>query len=268
MTLQRGENIRGWEGVTRDLATNNKERQAWQVSTLGLVLVVFVTGMVALLLSKSDIPVVAKALLTALALLGILVLMSGVYSTMVSRASARRSDGEPAAAAPSRPAPVQAAMAAPEPAVTPAPAPPPEPTPVAAAPEPTPPPEPAPAPAAPDPAPAAEAPPAPQPQMAAEIAPSEGTRPQALDGPRDGVGDDLTLIKGVGPALKKLCNSLGFWHFDQIAAWTDAEVAWVDDNLEGFKGRVSRDNWVAQAAELATGAETEFSQRVEDGKVY
>jgi len=46
---------------------------------------------------------------------------------------------------------------------------------------------------------------------------------------------------------------LGFFHFDQVATWTDEEVAWVDANLEGFKGRVTRDQWVAQAKELAKG---------------
>jgi predicted flap endonuclease-1-like 5' DNA nuclease len=76
-------------------------------------------------------------------------------------------------------------------------------------------------------------------------------RPVGLDGPRGGKPDDLKLIVGVGPKLEALCNRLGFWHFDQIAAWTPAEVAWVDDNLEGFKGRVTRDNWIAQARDLA-----------------
>jgi NADH-quinone oxidoreductase subunit E len=57
----------------------------------------------------------------------------------------------------------------------------------------------------------------------------------------------------VGPKLEKLCNKLGFYHFDQIAAWTADEVAWVDQNLEGFKGRVTRDNWVEQARLLASG---------------
>jgi NADH-quinone oxidoreductase subunit E len=76
-------------------------------------------------------------------------------------------------------------------------------------------------------------------------------RPGGLAAPRGGVPDDLTVIKGIGPKLELLCHGLGFFHFDQIAAWTAAEVAWVDDNLEGFKGRVTRDNWVAQAASLA-----------------
>ncbi|MDT8329368.1 MAG: fused NADH-quinone oxidoreductase subunit E/endonuclease, partial [Roseovarius sp.] len=78
----------------------------------------------------------------------------------------------------------------------------------------------------------------------------------------------LKQIKGIGPKLEKLCNSMGFYHFDQIAAWTEEEVSWVDRNLEGFKGRVSRDNWVEQAKLLAEGKETEFSARVKKGDVY
>ncbi|HHB80712.1 MAG TPA: hypothetical protein ENK83_03050 [Aliiroseovarius sp.] len=96
----------------------------------------------------------------------------------------------------------------------------------------------------------------------------EGTRPEALSGPRDGKADDLKRIKGVGPKMEQLCNKLGFYHFDQIAAWTADEVAWVDANLEGFKGRVSRDDWVAQAKLLAAGGETEFSKKVDKGDVY
>lgn len=94
------------------------------------------------------------------------------------------------------------------------------------------------------------------------------TRPKALNGPRDGHADDLKKIKGVGPKMEVLINELGFYHFDQIATWTEAEVAWVDENLKGFKGRVSRDNWVDQAKTLAAGGETEFSTRVDKGDVY
>lgn len=96
----------------------------------------------------------------------------------------------------------------------------------------------------------------------------EGSRPAALDGPRDGKADNLKEIKGVGPKMEKLLNSLGFYHFDQVASWTADEVAWVDANLEGFKGRVSRDEWVKQAQILASGGETEFSKRVDEGDVY
>lgn len=80
---------------------------------------------------------------------------------------------------------------------------------------------------------------------------SPGTRPTGITEARGGQPDDLKRISGVGPKLEKLLHRLGFYHFDQVAAWTDAEIAWVDDNLEGFKGRVSRDEWVAQARKFA-----------------
>lgn len=92
-------------------------------------------------------------------------------------------------------------------------------------------------------------------------APSDEDRPETLTAARGGQADDLKLIKGVGPKLEGLLHTLGFFHFDQVASWSDREVAWVDHNLEGFKGRVSRDEWVAQAKILASGAETEFSAR-------
>ncbi|ASP21733.1 NADH dehydrogenase subunit E [Antarctobacter heliothermus] len=96
----------------------------------------------------------------------------------------------------------------------------------------------------------------------------EGEKPTMLDGPREGGADDLKQVKGIGPKLEKLCNDLGIYHFDQIASWTEQEIAWVDANLEGFKGRVSRDQWVDQARVLAEGGETEFSSRVRGGDVY
>lgn len=112
------------------------------------------------------------------------------------------------------------------------------------------------------PAPAASAPkaaptPTPAPVAVKETAapaPAQGPgkRPAALSAARDNRPDDLKRIKGIGPKLEKLCNSLGFYHFDQIAVWTEEEIMWVDQNLEGFKGRVVRDEWVAQARQLAS----------------
>ncbi|KGK80759.1 hypothetical protein PM03_02175 [Thalassobacter stenotrophicus] len=101
-------------------------------------------------------------------------------------------------------------------------------------------------------------------QKAADTA-TPGTKPAGLTAARDGKADDLKLIKGVGPKLETLINSLGFYHFDQIAAWSEDEIAWVDQNLEGFKGRVTRDTWVAQAKALAAGGETEIASRVKKG---
>jgi NADH-quinone oxidoreductase subunit E len=80
------------------------------------------------------------------------------------------------------------------------------------------------------------------------------------DGP-----DDLKLIKGVGPALEALLHRLGYFHLSQIAAWTPEEVAWVDENLEEFRGRVTREGWVEQARELAEHGDTPHAQaRIRD----
>jgi NADH-quinone oxidoreductase subunit E len=94
--------------------------------------------------------------------------------------------------------------------------------------------------------------PAPAP-VAPQAVQSALAKPKVLKAARGGKADDLKIIVGIGPKLEALCHRLGVFHFDQIAAWTPAEVAWVDDNLEGFKGRVTRDGWVAQAKELAAG---------------
>lgn len=71
---------------------------------------------------------------------------------------------------------------------------------------------------------------------------------------RDGKADDLKKISGVGPKLEGLLNENGVFHFDQIAAWTPEEVAYMDDQLS-FKGRINRDNWIAQAEGFAAEQE-------------
>lgn len=115
---------------------------------------------------------------------------------------------------------------------------------------------------------AAEAPAAPVAAVAPSVAPAAVDAPATLPAPRDGQADNLKEIKGVGPKLEQMLHQMGFYHFDQIAAWTEAEVNWVNENLAGFKGRATRDNWVAQAKILAAGGETEFSTRVGRGDVY
>ncbi len=78
----------------------------------------------------------------------------------------------------------------------------------------------------------------------------EPVAPQGLKAPQDGGADDLKLIKGLGPVAEDTLNEMGIYHFAQIASWTGAEVAWVEANLKGFKGRVTRDDWAAQARTL------------------
>ncbi|TMM54653.1 50S ribosomal protein L21 [Sulfitobacter sabulilitoris] len=62
--------------------------------------------------------------------------------------------------------------------------------------------------------------------------------------------DDLKQLSGVGPALEKKLLAEGITTFAQIAAWTDADVADMDEKLS-FKGRIEREGWIAQAKELS-----------------
>ena len=94
----------------------------------------------------------------------------------------------------------------------------------------------------------------------------EGRRPLGLSAPRHGVGDDLKLVKGIGPQNEGLLHGLGIWHFDQIASWTDEHARWVGSYL-AFPGRIEREDWVSQAKTLATGGSTEFAERVKKGEV-
>ena len=80
---------------------------------------------------------------------------------------------------------------------------------------------------------------------AAPKAKAEAKAAPATDG-----ADDLKKLSGVGPALEKKLHEAGVTTFAQIAAWTDADVAEMDEKLS-FKGRIEREDWIAQAKELA-----------------
>ena len=82
-----------------------------------------------------------------------------------------------------------------------------------------------------------------------------------LKAPRKGKADDLKEIEGIGPALEKLVNGMGFFHFDQIAQWTEADVALVDAEMKTFKGRISRDKWVEQAKIIVSEGLEAFHER-------
>jgi predicted flap endonuclease-1-like 5' DNA nuclease len=107
--------------------------------------------------------------------------------------------------------------------------------------------------------------PAPTPVVAAPAVAAEPVRMARMERPRgitmarNGKPDDLLRISGVGPKNEKILHSLGFFHFDQIAAWNPEQVNWVDDHLR-FGGRIDREEWINQARLLANGDEAEFAK--------
>ena len=82
---------------------------------------------------------------------------------------------------------------------------------------------------------------------------------------RGGKSDNLQRISGIGPKNERTLHSLGFFHFDQIAGWSDEEVAWVDNHLK-FNGRIIREEWILQAGLLAEGKEDEFERLYGSGR--
>ena len=68
----------------------------------------------------------------------------------------------------------------------------------------------------------------------------------------DAGADDLKELSGVGPALEKKLHEAGVTTFAQIAAWTEADIADMDEKLS-FKGRIEREGWVEQAKEKTKG---------------
>ena len=74
---------------------------------------------------------------------------------------------------------------------------------------------------------------------------------ELLAAPR-GAPDDLAKLPGVGPQIVKKINEAGLFHYWQIAAMTDADVAKLDVDLK-LSGRMARDKWVEHARTLLAG---------------
>ena len=116
---------------------------------------------------------------------------------------------------------------------------------------------------------AARATPAPQPFFPmgemARTAMEDDERARAETASQLAPADDLTRIKGLGPKIATLLRGLGITRFDQIATWSEADVARIDPQLGTFQGRIARDNWIEQARYLSAGDVSGFESRF--GKV-
>lgn len=92
----------------------------------------------------------------------------------------------------------------------------------------------------------------------AELAPEPATEvaaePTVTPAPvTTGPADPLTRLKGLGPKAEAALNALGITRFEQIASWSEIDVARIDQQMGAFKGRITRDRWVEQARYLAAG---------------
>lgn len=93
---------------------------------------------------------------------------------------------------------------------------------------------------------------APKAEAKAKAAPKAAPKAAKAAPKAAAAGDDLKQLSGVGPALEKKLHEAGVTTFAQIAGWSAADVADMDEKLS-FKGRIEREGWIAQAKELAKG---------------
>ena len=78
-----------------------------------------------------------------------------------------------------------------------------------------------------------------------KAAPAAGT----LFNAPQGAGDDLTVIKGIGPKAAEQLNEQGVTTFAQIAAFTDADIAKIDEAMPFSAAQI--EDWREQAKALA-----------------
>ena len=81
---------------------------------------------------------------------------------------------------------------------------------------------------------------------AASPAVKSKAKAEALD------ASNLSLISGVGPTIEKKLRAAGITSWNDIASWTEADVAKWDEELK-LRGRATREEWVVQAKELLAG---------------
>jgi len=73
----------------------------------------------------------------------------------------------------------------------------------------------------------------------------------------EGKKDDLTLIMGIGPAIERTLNAMGITTYRQVADLTESQIEQVEAEA-GFRGRVTKNNWLHQADVLDTGGVEEY----------
>jgi predicted flap endonuclease-1-like 5' DNA nuclease len=80
--------------------------------------------------------------------------------------------------------------------------------------------------------------------------------------------DDLQMISGIGPVNEASLNAIDIYTFRQISKFTAHDIDAINDAIIYFSGRIERDEWVAQAKELAHSNElrTELFSRISERK--
>ena len=98
------------------------------------------------------------------------------------------------------------------------------------------------------------------PQALADVAPKASAKPAKAAAKSEAkvapaaadYTDDISLIGGIGPVLKKKLDAVGYGSLASIAALKADDIAKLDADLK-LGGRIERDEWVEQAKDLIAG---------------
>jgi predicted flap endonuclease-1-like 5' DNA nuclease len=82
----------------------------------------------------------------------------------------------------------------------------------------------------------------------------EGELKKSRSAPPAASGEDLKVIKGIGPKFEKLLRSVGVTSLTQIARWSDAEIDSMAAKLGIKAERIRKDDWVGNAKRQSTGS--------------
>ena len=74
---------------------------------------------------------------------------------------------------------------------------------------------------------------------------------ESMRSPGEGPGDDLQQIRGIGRGFERELRRIGVRTFEQIAAWTPADIDAIAPQIKAQPERIRRDGWVQHASELA-----------------
>lgn len=91
-----------------------------------------------------------------------------------------------------------------------------------------------------------------------ESARAQGTASHALvasSKPAPKAPQGLRRIRGIGPAYQRVLEQLGITRVEQIAAWSERDIADFAEKLKIRSDRINKDDWVGQARALGPEAE-------------
>jgi len=82
--------------------------------------------------------------------------------------------------------------------------------------------------------------------------------------------DDLKMISGIGPFIEERLHALDIFTFEQISKFTSQDIDTINDAIEYFSDRITRDEWVAQAIELVhrNDLRTDLFERINKRKTH